>query len=198
VAFGQEGAPSARLPDAVAASCAIPGFFRAVEIAGRRYVDGGVSSTSNLDVLEDTQLDLVLALNPMSSLHEDASRTLGERLATAVRQASGRRLGHEAKRLRAAGTEVVLIQPTVHDLDVMGSNLMSRGRRHEVIETAVQTVTDYLRGSHVGERLAELPGGLPELVRRPNGTVRSVPDFAKLACARWRGRTYPTQPTGCS
>src|ERR1019366_9680067 len=44
VAFGRAGAPSAELPDAVAASCAIPGFFRAVETAGRRCVDGGISS----------------------------------------------------------------------------------------------------------------------------------------------------------
>jgi NTE family protein len=185
VAFGQEGAPSAPLPDAVAASCAIPGFFRAVEIAGRRYVDGGVSSTSNLDVVEDRRLDLVVALNPMSSLHADAPRTVAERIAMVVRQASGRRLGSEAKRLRAAGTEVILIQPTVHDLDAMGTNLMSRSRRHMVIETAVQTVSQHLQSSDSGERLAQLPRGLAELVRRPDTTANAVPDFAGLARARW-------------
>ncbi len=185
VAFGREDAPQAELPDAVAASCAIPGFYRAVEIAGRRYVDGGLSSASNLDALENEHLDLVIALNPMSSLHASDPRTLGERLAFAMRQAAGRSLGSEAKRVRAVGTEVVLIQPTVHDLDVMGTNLMSSRRRHEVIETAVRTVTDHLRQSPVGERLAELPPGLPELVKRPNGPVRSLPDFPALARARW-------------
>ena len=169
VAFGRKGAPVAELPDAVAASCAIPGFFRAVEIAGRRYVDGGVHSASNLDVLEEEHLDLVIGLNPMSSLHAEAGRSLGQRAAFAVRQASGRRLGSEAKRLRDAGTEVVLIQPTVADLDVMGTNLMSRTRRHEVVETAVQTVTEHLNQSPVGERLAALPQGLPGIVRRPKG-----------------------------
>src|SRR5262245_2495543 len=64
VAFGRRGAPHAELPDAVAASCAIPGFYRSVKIGGRRYVDGGVRSTSNLDVLRDEGLDLVIALNP--------------------------------------------------------------------------------------------------------------------------------------
>jgi NTE family protein len=169
----------------VAASCAIPGFFRAVEIAGRRYVDGGLSSASNLDVLAHERLDMVIALNPMSSLHASAPRTLGERAAFAIRQASGRRLGSEAKRLRAAGSDVVLIQPTVHDLDVMGSNLMSRRRRHDVIETAVQTVSDHLRSSPVGEQLAHLPRGLPPLLRRPRGPVESWPDFQALARERW-------------
>jgi len=112
VAFGRTGAPPARLPDAVAASCAIPGFFRAVDIAGRRYVDGGLTSASNLDVLAGEGLDLVIALNPMSSLHVGDTRTLTERLALAVRQNSGRRLGSEARRVRASGTEVILIQPT--------------------------------------------------------------------------------------
>jgi NTE family protein len=185
VAFGQEHSPPAHLPDAVAASCAIPGFFRAVEIEGRRYVDGGLHSASNLDILEDERLDLVIALNPMSSLHAGSPRTLGERVAFSIRQTAGKRLGSEAKLLRERGAEVLLIQPTVHDLDVMGTNLMSRSRRHEVIETAVETMTEHLRETPLGERLAKLPAGLPELVRRPRRGPRSWPDFSALAAARW-------------
>jgi NTE family protein len=185
VAFGRPGAPTAPLPDAVAASCAIPGFYRCVEIGGRRYVDGGVRSTSNLDVLRDEALDVVLALNPMSSLHAAAPRTLGERWAWQLRQAAGRRLGSEAKRVRASGAEVILIQPTVHDLDVMGGNLMSSRRRHEVIETATRTVTEHLRASPVGERLARLPAGHPDLVRRPGGPSSSWPAPRELARLRW-------------
>ncbi|HXR29280.1 MAG TPA: patatin-like phospholipase family protein [Solirubrobacteraceae bacterium] len=185
VALGAADAPPAQLPDAVAASCAIPGFFRAVEIDGRPYVDGGVHSASNLDVLAGHDLDLVIALNPMSSLHVADPRTLGERVAYAIRSASGRRLGAEARSVRASGTEVVLIQPTVHDLDAMGSNLMSRTRRHEVIETAVASVTEHLRESPLGERLAELPPGQPELVRRPPGPASSWTDFRDLARARF-------------
>ena len=176
VALGSSAAPAAELADAVAASCAIPGFFRAVQIAGRRYVDGGLHSASNLDVLARKRLDLVIALNPMSSLHASAPRTLGERLAYAVRQASGRRLGTEAKRLRDAGTEVVLIQPTVHDLDAMGTNLMSRSRRQEVIRTAVRSVTEHLSSSPVGERLADLPrGSVRSFAARTGGSTATSP-----------------------
>ena len=185
VALGRKGSPPAKLPDAVAASCAIPGFYRCVEIGGREYVDGGVYSTSNLDVLRAEPLDLVLALNPMSSLHAGAPRTLAQRAAFQMRQAAGRRLGHEAKRLRAAGIEVILLQPTVADLDVMGGNLMSSKRRHEVIETAVRTVTEHLRGSEVGQRLRELPAGDPRLVRRPSGPPTTWPDFRAAARERW-------------
>jgi NTE family protein len=187
VAFGRTGSPPAELPDAVAASCAIPGFYRTVEIAGRSYVDGGVHSTSNLDVLAGTPVDLVIALNPMSSLHVSSPKTVGERLAFRMRQAAGRRLGAEAKRLRAAGKEVILIQPTVHDLDVMGGNLMSRERRHDVIETAVDTVTAHLRETPLGSQLACLPNAVDKrLIERPTGPPSSWPDFREAARARFR------------
>jgi NTE family protein len=165
VVFGRTEAPAAELADAVAASCAIPGFYRPVEIGGRTYVDGGVYSMSNLDVLRDEPLDLVIALNPMSSLHAGEPRTIVDRLAFRLRQAAGRRLGSEAKRLRAAGMEVVLIQPTVQDLDAMGTNLMSAGRRPQVIETAVRSVSDYLLTSPAGARLAKLGAGDPMEIR---------------------------------
>jgi NTE family protein len=193
VAFGREGAPPAELPDAVAASCAIPGFFRAVDIGGRRYVDGGLTSASNLDVVADEGLDLIIALNPMSSREAATPETLGERVAGAIRRDAGRRLGAEAKRLRAAGATVILIQPTAEDLDAMGDNLMSRGRRNLVIDTAVQTMTDQLSGSTLGERLRRLPRGLPALVRRPPGAASSWPDFRELAAAR-RAPSAPSAP----
>jgi NTE family protein len=185
VAFGRAGSPRAELPDAVAASCAIPGFYRAVEIGGRPYVDGGVYSTSNLDVLRAEPLDLVVALNPLSSLYAGPPRSVPDRLYSRMRQTAGRRLGSEAKRLRASGVEVILLQPTAEDLEVMGNNLMSSRRRHEVIERAIGTVTKHLRSSADARRLAELPPGDPRLVRRPAGPPSSWPDFGEAAEERW-------------
>jgi NTE family protein len=185
VKFGREDAPQTSLADAVAASCAIPGFYRPVEIGDMLYVDGGVWSTSNLDVLAGCGLDLVICLNPTSSLHAPRPRTLGERAAAALRQTSGRRLGREAKRIRAAGSEVVLIQPTVQDLDAMGTNLMSGSRRNRVIEVAVETVGAHLRQPEIRARLRDLPAADGPLVRRPRGPASTWPDFRDLAGARW-------------
>ena len=39
VVFGVPGAPKADVPDAVTASCAVPGLFRPVRIGGKDYVD---------------------------------------------------------------------------------------------------------------------------------------------------------------
>lgn len=183
VPFGRDGSPQADLPDAVAASCAIPGFYRPVEIGGRRYVDGGMYSASNLDLLAGEQLDLVICLNPTSSLVKTESRRPGDRVAAAVRAAAGRRLGHEAKKVRAKGTEVVLIQPGAEDLARMGNNLMRRKGRHDVIETARRTVAEQLREPEVAAPLTHLPEGEPHKVARPEGPPSTWPVIGPTARA---------------
>jgi NTE family protein len=177
VAFGREGSPPAEVADAVAASCAIPGFYRPVEIGGRPYVDGGVCSASNLDLVKAEDLDLVICLNPTSSRHRTSSRNPLDRVSEIPRAASGRRLGYEARKVRAGGAEVVLIQPTARDLTVMGRNLMSRRRRHETVETAIETVGEQLRAPGVRERLRDLPPGEPHKLARPPGPPSEWPEL---------------------
>jgi len=176
VAFGRDDAPPADLADAVAASCAIPGFYRPVEIAGRRYVDGGLWSTSNLDILRTAGLDLVICLNPTSSLHPPLAWNPAERAADVVRRLSGRRLGSESKKLRAAGTEVVLIQPTAEDSEAMGPNLMSTRNRNPVIQTAIRTVGEQLRTDGVRQLLSDLPKGPDYKIRQPEGPPSEWPE----------------------
>jgi len=168
IAFGAPGRPRPQLADAVAASCAIPGFYRPVEIDGRRYVDGGMYSTSNLGIVRDLALDLVICLNPTSSLHPVRAIDPREWGSVFLRRASGRRLGSEARKLRAGGADVVLVQPVQEDLRVMSRNLMSTANRNRVIEVARQTVAAQLRESEHGDLLADLPPGAPETVRRPD------------------------------
>ena len=167
IAFGRADAPPAELADAVAASCAIPGFYHPVTIAGRRYVDGGMWSTSNLDLLRARDLDLVICLNPTSSLHPTRAWNPIERGAELLRRASGRRLGSEARKLRGTGTELVLIQPLAEDLAAMGPNLMSRRNRNPVIQTAIRTVAEQLRRPEHRALLRDLPRGAPYAIRRP-------------------------------
>jgi NTE family protein len=154
VVFGRQGAPKVDLARAVAASCAIPGFYRPVEIGGRRYVDGGLHSTSNLDLLAGLGLDLVICLNPMSSLAQVSGRLPHEMLAASIRRLAGARLGREAKAVREGGTRLLLIQPGAGDLRLMGTNLMSRRRRHRVIELARRTVAEQVREAGLKRLLA--------------------------------------------
>ena len=173
VAFGREDAPPATPAQAVAASCAIPGFYHPVSIAGRRYVGGGICSLSNLDLLAGRGLDLVVCLNPTSSLARAAGGTPAERVGALMRGASGRRLGHEARKLRAEGTDVLLIQPTKDDVAVMGTNLMARGRRVDVLERSRRTTALALRALRGTD--AVLPERTPPRGRAAAAAVPAAP-----------------------
>jgi NTE family protein len=187
VPFGRLDAPNAQLGDAVAASCAIPGFYRPVRIGARRYVDGGVCSASSLDLVAGRGLDLVICLNPLSSGTEltDADGAPGllgaldprDWLGALSRQANGRRLAHEAAKVRRFDTEVLLLEPTAEDHKAMGHNLMSASRRQQVIETAERTVRAQLQRPDVRARLRGLPKGEPHKVRRPPGPPSSWPEL---------------------
>lgn len=49
------------LVDAVAASCAVPGIWPPVTLGGRRYIDGGVRTSANVDLAADYETVLLLA-----------------------------------------------------------------------------------------------------------------------------------------
>src|SRR4051794_20812927 len=131
VVFGREGSPYARLGRAVAASCAIPGYFAPVRIGNVSYFDGGVHSPTNADVLRDEALDLVVIVSPMSAAH-GRSRTPD----AALRWLSHRKLAQEVGRLRAKGTAVVRFEPGPRSLDVMGVNAMATDRSVRVVQAS--------------------------------------------------------------
>jgi NTE family protein len=149
VVFGSPGAPPASLADAVAASSAIPAFFEPVTIGGRRYVDGGVHSVTNLDVVAGLGLDLVIVSSPMSSTLDALRRTLD----LPIRAASAARLAREAALVRRRGTDVVVFQPTPEDLGAMGLNLMDAARRRAVVRQAMASTRRRLQAGGLLKRL---------------------------------------------
>jgi NTE family protein len=194
VPFGRLDAPNAEIGPAVAASCAIPGFYRPVKIGPRRYVDGGVCSASSLDLVAGRGLDLVICLNPLSSDTELAQGPGGpigrlgpldprEWLGALSRQANSRRLAHEAGKVRRFDTEVLLVEPTAEDRKAMGHNLMSGSRRQQVIETAERTVREQLQRPETSALLRGLPKGEPHMIRRPAGPPSSWPELRPAALA---------------
>jgi predicted acylesterase/phospholipase RssA len=77
VVFGSPRAPDVSVAQAVQASCAIPGVFQPLEADGRRYVDGGAWSPTNMDAVEVSSGDRVLCLNPTGSLRPSAGAPAG-------------------------------------------------------------------------------------------------------------------------
>ena len=131
VVFGREGSPYAPLGRAVAASCAIPGYFAPVRIGNVSYFDGGVYSPTNADVLRDERLDLVVVLSPMS-----AAGGVARSADAPFRFLAHRKLQQEVGRLRSRGTPVVTFEPGARSVPVMGVNAMATDRADRVVQTA--------------------------------------------------------------
>lgn len=144
------------VPEAVAASCAIPGFFTPVRIGGVRYVDGGAWSPTNADLLAGLGLDLVLVLSPMSARRAIPALSVDG----AVRAACRLQLSREVVRLRARGTPVVVIEPGPEELAAMGGSMeaMDPERAPSIVRTVRETMRRRLRDSELRERLAALNG----------------------------------------
>ena len=151
VAFGRAGAPAADLPTAVAASCAIPGFYRPVRVGTRRYVDGGVHTGANLDLVAGEPLDLVICLNPLSSRPGVSSAVYWP-----VRTLLHRQLLPQMRAVERAGTLLVVAEPDGRSIDLIGLNPMSRRRVEEVGVAAAIEVQAYLQQPSVSWKLAGL------------------------------------------
>ncbi len=98
---------------AVQASTAIPGWFRPVEVDGRRLVDGGTHSTTNADLVAALGLDVVVI---------SSSKTVGgtsgatDDPGTLARAWHGRTLWREVQAIRRKGAAVLVLEPTAGDL----------------------------------------------------------------------------------
>ena len=155
--FGRPGAPVTSIATAVAASCAIPGFFTPVQIGERSYVDGGMHSMSNADLLIGEKIDLVIVLNPLSYRGEPLGWNPLDRVTASVRRLAAWQLDNEVTRLLDAGTHVVVLEPVAEDLVAIGHNVMDARRSMDVAACALRTVTTQLQRPDVAELLSLLP-----------------------------------------
>lgn len=116
VVFGAPGAPPASVPDALAASCALPLIFSPMSIDGREYIDGAIWSPTNADVAPAARDMHVLIVAPMSSLHGPFNAP--------VRAASRATMLLEASALKARGARVRIITPDRDAAAAIGNDLM--------------------------------------------------------------------------
>lgn len=140
IVFGRDA--TAGLTDAVAASCSIPGYFAPTVIDGERFLDGGVRSPTNADVLRKAPVDVAVVISPMSG--QDLPRF---HPATAIRRHAKARVDHEIRVLRDRDIPTVLIEPGVHAAAVIGNDLLRDDHLSDVITAAILDTGDQLRAT---------------------------------------------------
>lgn len=105
-----DAASGVSLVDAVGASCAVPGVWPPVTIAGRRWIDGGIRSPANADLAAGCDRIVVLAPIPR-----------GMRAATSV--------AAQAATLTRAGRVVAVVSPDQAAVAAIGRNVLDPARR---------------------------------------------------------------------
>ena len=155
VAFGATGSPSVDVATAAAASCAIPGYLRPVEVAGESYIDGGVHSPTNADLLAGHGLDLVIVSAPMG-IAGTALRPVGSRPIpdVALRSLWRWAVKDEARTVRRAGADVIIAQPGHQELHAMGTDALDRSSMADVIAAAREATLNRLNAGGSASRAA--------------------------------------------
>lgn len=110
---------------AVASSCSVPGVFPPITLNGRRYMDGGMRSTTNADQAAGYDVVAVVAVRTDGGQQGEAAETMRARLEG------------ELEALRAAGSKVILITPDAASQAAFGPNLLDARRRPPAAEAGL-------------------------------------------------------------
>jgi NTE family protein len=166
VVFGADGFADVPISTAVRASGALPMVYTPVQVHGRELVDGGLISTTNLDIAIEAGAKLVVVINPVVPLVNDFGeqvRTLRGARPRRVSDMGFPRIGYQAFKLlahqrlhelaerwgeRYPGVDIVLIEPDPSDELMFQTSMMNFASRVEIARHGFQTVTEQLAGEY--------------------------------------------------
>jgi NTE family protein len=158
VVFGEDGAPDVPISEAAAASTAIPLLYSPRRIGDRVYFDGGLKSTTNLELAIAHGATLVVCINPLVPYVHDARYLLPTATGLPSRHISQKGFPHVAAqtfRIMAQAqlekeldvvthahpeVDVILIEPRHDDEHLFVFNLMDYGSRERVARHAFESV----------------------------------------------------------
>jgi NTE family protein len=159
IVLGDDGWEDVPIPTAVAASTALPMVYRPVEVKGRHLVDGGLRSTTNLDVAVEHGAKLVVVINPLVPYVNDFQKMIPTMLGSRVRRVTDMgfpQIGYQAFKLlthqrlhesvqqwseKYPGVDIILIEPEPNDELMFETNIMNFTKRVEIARHGFESVT---------------------------------------------------------
>jgi predicted acylesterase/phospholipase RssA len=162
VVLGVPGLDDVPISTAVRASTAVPMLYTPVTVRDRELVDGGIVSTTNLDIAVDAGAKLIVVVNPLVPYINDFNtkiRTLGGTRTRHVSDMGFPQIGLQAYKMiayqrlhemarsweeRYPGVDIVLIEPEPDDELMFQTPIMSYASRVAVARHGFQSVTTQL------------------------------------------------------
>jgi NTE family protein len=204
VVFGQDGLRDVPISTAVRASGALPMVYAPVTVGERELVDGGLVSTTNLDIAVEAGAKLIVVINPIVPFVNDFSetvRTLGGVRSKRVSDMGFPQIGYQAFKLlahqrlhelaerwedRYPGVDIVLIEPEPADRLMFQTSMMHFASRVEIARHGFESVTQHLAGEY--ERYSEIAErhGLDISGERLRKVVAHFDDIEPEQSSAWR------------
>ena len=175
IVFGAEHWDDVPISTAVRASTALPMLYKPVKVKDRELIDGGVLSTTNLDLAVEAGAKFILVVNPLVPYINDFEQRIPTVTGSRVRRISDmgfpqigyqtfkllayQRLHEMARRWeeRYPGVDIVLIEPGPNDELMFETSIMNYSSRVEIARHGFQSVTlklahDYTRFKRICAR----------------------------------------------
>jgi NTE family protein len=159
IVLGGEDWEDVPISKAVSASTALPMVYRPVEIKGRHLVDGGLRSTTNVDIAVEQGAKFVVVVNPLVPYVNDFQKVIPTMLGSRVRRVADMgfpQIGYQSFKLlahqrlheavrsweeRYPGVDIILIEPEPNDELMFDTNILNFTRRMEIARHGFESVT---------------------------------------------------------
>jgi NTE family protein len=203
VVFGVDGCEDVPISMAVRASGALPMVYAPVRINDRELIDGGMVSTTNLDIAVEAGAKLVVVINPIVPFINDFSATVKTLRGSRARKVSDMgfaQIGYQAFKLvahqrlhelaktwgeRYPAVDIVLIEPEPADELMFQTSMMSFTSRVEIARHGFESVTKQLAGEYSRYQEVAERHGLDISAKRVRKVVEHFDEEAESVSA-WR------------
>ena len=204
IVFGEDGWADVPISKAIECSTALPLIYKPVELKGRQMVDGGIRSTTNVDIAVERGAKFIVVVNPIVPYVNDFEKTIPTMLGTRVRRVSDmgmpaianqtfRLIAHQ--RLHQAvgmwqekypGVDIVLVEPEPNDELMFGTPIMDYSQRLRIARHGFESVTaklaeDYPQFEEIAKR-----HGLEISGRRVKRVVERAAEEEPEQTSAWR------------
>ena len=166
IVFGSDGFDDVPISTAVRASGALPMVYAPVRVGERELIDGGIVSTTNLDIAVEQGAKLVVVINPIAPFVNDFSGTVKTLRGSRPKRVSDMgfpQIGYQAFKLlayqrlhelaknweeRYPGVDIILIEPDPNDELMFQTGVMNFTSRVEIARHGFESVTRHLAGEY--------------------------------------------------
>jgi predicted acylesterase/phospholipase RssA len=206
IVLGEEGTEWADVPVSKAVECstALPMVYEPVEVNGRSLIDGGIHSTTNVDVAVERGAEFIVVVNPLVPYIGDRAGGIETVAGNRVRRIADMGLpaiGNQTFRLllhnrlhravevwkeKYPGVDILLIEPELDDELMFGTSIMDYSRRLEIAGHGFESITARLAKDYDEFKAITEKHGLEISATRLRKVVRKVKEQEASEASVWR------------